>query len=358
MTVVIKLSYRLNILVIINLHNKPTIHIDREQEMRIKTKAFLAVTGFIFAVLTTGTAQAVLSVDESVPAYNKASGISGNLSSVGSDTLANLMTLWAEEFKRLYPNVNIQIQAAGSSTAPPALTEATSNLGPMSRKMKDKELDAFEKKYGYKPTAIPVAIDALAVYVNKDNPVKGLTIPQVDAIMSSTRKCGYETDVSSWGQVGLDGSWKDKSIQLYGRNSVSGTYGYFKKKALCKGDYKNNVNEQPGSASVVQSVTSSLNGIGYSGIGYKTSGVKAVALAKKAGQDFVDATPENAVSGKYPLARFLYVYVNKQPNQAVAPLEREFIKMVLSKSGQQVVIKDGYIPLPVKVVEKALASIE
>jgi len=258
----------------------------------------------------------------------------------------------------LYPNVNIQIQAAGSSTAPPALTEGTSNLGPMSRKMKDKERDAFEKKYGYKPTAIPVAIDALAVYVNKENPVKGLSIPQVDAIFSSTRKCGYDADINGWGQVGLEGSWADKSIQIYGRNSVSGTYGYFKKKALCKGDYKSNVNEQPGSASVVQSVTSSLNGIGYSGIGYKTSGVKAVPLTKKPGGNFIEATPENAVSGKYPLARFLYVYVNKQPNKPLQPLEKEFIKMVLSKTGQQIVIKDGYIPLPAKVVEKTLATIQ
>lgn len=254
--------------------------------------------------------------------------------------------------------MNIQIQAAGSSTAPPALTEGTSNLGPMSRKMKDKERDAFEKKYGYKPTAIPVAIDALAVYVNKENPVKGLSIPQVDAIFSSTRKCGYDADINGWGQVGLEGSWADKSIQIYGRNSVSGTYGYFKKKALCKGDYKSNVNEQPGSASVVQSVTSSLNGIGYSGIGYKTSGVKAVPLTKKPGGNFIEATPENAVSGKYPLARFLYVYVNKQPNKPLQPLEKEFIKMVLSKTGQQIVIKDGYIPLPAKVVEKTLATIQ
>jgi phosphate transport system substrate-binding protein len=324
----------------------------------MKIKSLVAVASFATASLLSGAAVAVQSVDAGVPEYQKASGVSGNLSSVGSDTLANLMTLWAEEFKRTYPNVNIQIQAAGSSTAPPALTEATSNLGPMSRKMKDKERDSFEKKYGYKPTAIPVAIDALAVYVNKDNPIQGLTIPQVDAIMSSTRKCGYESEIKTWGDTGLTGSWAAKSIQLYGRNSVSGTYGYFKKKALCKGDYKSNVNEQPGSASVVQSVTSSLNGIGYSGIGYKTSGVKAVPLAKKPGQTFVAATPENAVAGKYPLARFLYVYVNKQPNKPLAPLEQEFIKMVLSQSGQKVVIKDGYIPLPEKVVAKALESIQ
>lgn len=299
-----------------------------------------------------------LELDAKLPVYEKTTGVSGNLSSVGSDTLANLMTLWAEEFKRNYPNVNIQIQAAGSSTAPPALTEGTSNVGPMSRKMKDGELEAFEKKYGYKPTEIKVAIDALAVYVHKDNPITGLTIEQIDAIFSSTRKCGGKEDIMKWGQLGLTGDWAEKTVQLYGRNSVSGTYGYFKENALCKGDFKNNVNEQPGSASVVQSVTASENGIGYSGLGYRTSGVKSVPLAKKAGGEFVEANEENALKGKFPLSRFLYVYVNKAPNKPLAPLEYEFVKMVLSKSGQQVVIKDGYVPLNSALVEKELAKLK
>ena len=307
--------------------------------------------------LLMSTSASAVSVDKGIPEYKATSGISGNLSSVGSDTLANLMTLWAESFKRSYPNVNIQIQAAGSSTAPPALTESTSNIGPMSRKMKDKEVAAFEDRYGYKPMAIPVAIDALAVYVNKDNPIKGMSIAEVDAVFSSTRKCGATKDVSKWGDVALTGNWKTRDIQVFGRNSVSGTYGYFKKKALCKGDYKNSVNEQPGSASVVQAVTSSINGIGYSGIGYKTSGVRAVPLAKKVGGKFIEATSDNAVNGKYPLSRFLYVYVNKHPNKPLAPLEKEFLKLVLSQQGQNVVIKDGYIPLPEKVVKKYLSKL-
>ena len=314
--------------------------------------------GFAAATLVAGQASAAVEVDKNLHDYERASGVSGNLSSVGSDTLANLMTLWAEEFKRNYPNVNVQIQAAGSSTAPPALTEGTSNLGPMSRKMKSGEIEAFEKKYGYKPTEIRVAIDALAVFVHKDNPIRGMTIPQVDAVFSSTRKCGFSENVDRWGQLGLSGAWATRDIQLYGRNSVSGTYGYFKKHGLCKGDYKNSVNEQPGSASVVQSVSASINGIGYSGIGYKTSGVKTVPLAKKEGEEFVEATAENAVSGKYPLSRFLYVYVNKHPNKPLPPLEREFIKLVLSKAGQQVVVKDGYIPLPASVAEKELEMLK
>ncbi|MFT6907690.1 MAG: phosphate transport system substrate-binding protein [Oleiphilaceae bacterium] len=312
----------------------------------------------ILAISTLGSLATVQAdVDQKLPRYEKASGVSGNLSSVGSDTLANLMTLWAENFKRYYPNVNIQIQAAGSSTAPPALTEGTANVGPMSRKMKDKEIGAFEKHFGYKPTAVPVAIDALAVFVHKDNPVKGMTLAEVDAVFSSTRKCGFEKDVNRWGDLGLSGNLSNQTIQIYGRNSVSGTYGYFKKVALCKGDFKNNVNEQPGSASVVQSVSESINSIGYSGIGYKTASVRALPLTKKAGNDFVAPTPANAVTGAYPLSRFLYVYINKAPNKALAPLEAEFVKSVLSQQGQEVVVKDGYVPLPAAVAEKTLAKL-
>ncbi len=293
-------------------------------------------------------------VDKAIGEYTKASGISGSLSSVGSDTLANLMTLWGEEFKKLYPNVTIQIQAAGSSTAPPALTEGTATLGPMSRMMKSEEVEAFEGRHGYKPTAIPVAVDALAIFVHKDNSLVGITVPQIDAVFSATRNCGFDKDIKTWGDLGMTGELASQSIQLFGRNSVSGTYGYFKEAALCKGDYKNTVNEQPGSASVVQGVTKSINAIGFSGEGYKTSGVRMVPVAKKPGGEFIEVSPATALSGKYPLSRFLYVYVNKHPNEPLAPLEAEFIKMVLSRTGQVTVVKDGYIPLPAKIVTKVL----
>ncbi len=322
--------------------------------MKVKNKLSLALG---LTVAMTSMSAVASKVDANIPTYEKVSGVSGKVSSVGSDTLANLMTLWAEEFKRTYPNVNIQIQAAGSSTAPPALTESTSNIGPMSRQMKSKEVAMFEKRHGYKPMAIGVAIDALAVYVNKDNPIDQLTIPQVDAIFSENRKCGEDSAIKTWADAGAKGEIASKSIQMYGRNSVSGTYGYFKKKGLCKGDFSSNVNEQPGSASVVQSVSSSLNGIGYSGIGYKTAGVKALKLSKKAGKKFVEASTKNALNGSYPLARVLYVYVNKSPNKSLDPVVREFLNLVLSQQGQEVVVKDGYIPLPAKMVKKFRAAI-
>lgn len=315
------------------------------------------LTAVALALALGGTTARAEGVDPAIPAYQKVSGISGNLSSVGSDTLANLMTLWAESYKREYPNLNIQIQAAGSSTAPPALTEGTAGIGPMSRKMKDAELQAFEQRFGYPPTAVPVAIDALAIFVNKDNPLRQLTLEQVDAIFSSTRLCGGPHELKTWGDLGLTGDWARRPIQRFGRNSVSGTYGYFKEAALCRGDFRANVNEQPGSASVVQAISQSLGGIGYSGIGYQTASVHTLALARQGTTDFVEDNQENTLSGRYPLARYLYVYVNKAPNRPLNPLEGEFLRLILSRSGQEAVVKDGYIPLPAAVVQQALKTL-
>jgi len=315
------------------------------------------LTAVALALALGGTTARAEGVDPAIPAYQKVSGISGNLSSVGSDTLANLMTLWAESYKREYPNLNIQIQAAGSSTAPPALTEGTAGIGPMSRKMKDAELQAFEQRFGYPPTAVPVAIDALAIFVNKDNPLRQLTLEQVDAIFSSTRLCGGPHELKTWGDLGLTGDWARRPIQRFGRNSVSGTYGYFKEAALCRGDFRANVNEQPGSASVVQAISQSLGGIGYSGIGYQTASVHTLALARQGTTDFVADNQENTLSGRYPLARYLYVYVNKAPNRPLNPLEGEFLRLILSRNGQEAVVKDGYIPLPAAAVQQALKTL-
>jgi len=299
----------------------------------------------------------VITVDPTLPPYKAVSGVSGNLSSVGSDTLNNLMTLWAESFNKFYPNVKIQIEGKGSTTAPPALIAGTAQLGPMSRPMKGAEIDAFEKKFGYKPIPIRTAVDALAVFVNKDNPIKCLTMAQVDAIFSKSRRAGHATNVTTWGQLGLTGDWANRPISLFGRNSASGTYGFFKEHTMKNGDYKDEVKEQPGSASVVQGVTVDRYAIGYSGIGYTTAGVRAVPLAEKEGGKCVEATAGNAYSGAYPLSRFLYVYVNRAPGKPLDPLTREFSKLVLSKQGQEVVIKDGFFPIPHSIAKEEQAKV-
>lgn len=318
-----------------------------------------------FALLLTGAlattnalADDVIQIDANLKPYVKISGVSGNLNSIGSDTLNNLMTLWAEGFRKKYPSVKIQIEGKGSSTAPPALIEGTAQLGPMSRPMKSTETDSFERKYKYKPTAFPVAIDALAVYVNKDNPIQSLTMPQLDAIFSKSRRGGARENIERWGQLGATGELANAPISMYGRNSASGTYGFFKEHALGNGDYKDEVKEQPGSASVVQGVTEDQAGIGYSGIGYVTSGARTVPLAEKEGMTPKAPTQESTMNGSYPLWRNLFIYVNKMPNKPLDPLVREFIKFIYSKEGQSIVIKDGFFPLPQSVIEKELAKLE
>ena len=295
--------------------------------------------------------------DPGLKNYEAVSGVSGNLVGVGSDTLNNMMVMWLEEFRKLYPNVTTSYKGEGSSTAPPALIQGTAQLGPMSRDMKAEEIDAIVKKYGYGPTEINVAIDCLAVFVHKDNPIKGLTLPQVDCIFSSTRNSGYR-DVTTWGELGLKGAWSSRPINLYGRNSVSGTYAFFKEKALYKGDFKPTVKELPGSAAVVDGVAKDLAGIGYSGIGYKTADVRALPLAKNHESPLVEPTFDAAISGKYALGRTMKIYVVKKPNEPLPPLVAEFIKFVLSKQGQEVVVKDDFGPLPAAIADKELGKIQ
>ncbi len=297
-------------------------------------------------------------VEEGVPEYQKADSVSGKITSVGSDTLNNMMTFWNEAFRAYYPNIEISIEGKGSSTAPPALIAGTSQLGPMSRRMKSTEIDLFEEKYGFEPVFIRVALDSLAVFVNKDNPIEKLSFEEVDALFSKTRNSGYPQEIETWGELGLGGTFANLPISLYGRNAASGTYAFFKENALFKGDFKNEVKEQPGSASVVMGISEDKAGIGYSGIGYQTSGVRAVPLAENQGEPAYEPSYENVLEGKYPLSRALYVYIVKKPGQPVSPIVEEFIRFALSKEGQEIVIKDGYLPLPAAVIEQELAKLE
>lgn len=319
--------------------------------------AALAVAGLTI-VAAQGFAAGPPKLDPALPAYKAVPGISGNVNSIGSDTLNNLMTLWAERYSKFYPNVKIQIEGKGSATAPPALIAGTAQLGPMSRPMKGSEIDQFEKKFGYKPTPVRVAVDALAVYVNKDNPITCMTMAQVDAVFSKSRRHGYTENVKTWGRLGLGGEWASRPLSIYGRNSASGTYGFFKEHALKNGDFKDEVKEQPGSASVVQGVTVDRFGIGYSGIGYATAGVRAVPLAAKQSGTCFEATADNAYSGDFPLSRFLYIYVNRAPGKPVEPITREFVKMVMTKEGQEIVIKDGYFPIPASIAKEEVTKVQ
>lgn len=334
----------------LNLYKQKHQSYNMKKSLKIMS-AFGATAALLFS-----SAQADL--DPNLPDYTPVSGVSGNLNSIGSDSLNNLMLLWAEGFRAIYPNVNIQIQGAGSSTAPPALIEGTAQIGPMSREMRGAEMDRFEARHGHKPTEVRVAIDALAVYVNRDNPIEGLSLQQVDSIFSNTFRLGG-SPILNWGQAGLTGDWANRPISLYGRNSVSGTYGFFKNVALGGGDFDGaRYQEQPGSSTVVQSVTADRFGIGYSGIAYKTSGVRAIAISKEPGGKLAEPTGENAVSGDYPLARFLFLYVNKDPRQPLDQLTFEFLRYALSRQGQEVVLRDGYFPMPASAAAAILEGLK
>jgi phosphate transport system substrate-binding protein len=321
-------------------------------------KKLSTVVVIMSTLLLAGLAQASDQVDPGTPSYKKTSGVSGSINSIGSDTLNELMAYWCEGFTKIYPSVKCQIEAKGSATAPPALIAGTAQIGPMSRAMKSSEIDQFEKKYGHKPTQIKTALDGIGVFVNKDNPIEGLSTDQVDAIFSKTLGCGAKAEIKTWGQLGLTGEWASRSISLYGRNAASGTYAFFKEHALCKGDYKNEVKEQPGSSSVVQGIAEDRYAIGYSGIGYVTSGVRTVPLAPKGSTHYKEATLENIIKDEYPLGRFLYIYVNKTPNKPLDPLVREFVTYIVSKEGQQVVIKGGFYPMPAGVSSEMLKAIK
>jgi len=313
-----------------------------------QTTLALAIAAAPFAVMAQ-------EVDPNLATYEPVSGVSGNLTSIGSDTLNNLMTLWAEGFRGFYPNVAIQIQGAGSGTAPPAMAEGTAQFGPMSRPMRGSEIEEFEARYGYEPTPIRGAIDALGVFVHRDNPLECLSLQEVDAIFSSTRAGGADAAITTWGQAGLEGEWADRPIAMYGRNSASGTYGYFRDVALFGGDYSPEVREQPGSSTVIQGVASDINGIGYSGIGYATADVKAILLRADDGECY-EPGGEAAATGLYPLARFLYVYVNKDPNADLEPLRAEFIRYVYSQQGQADVLRAGFFPLVKMVADQDLEA--
>lgn len=325
--------------------------------MQIRSYATKAAVAAAVAFTSASLSHAQVSVDPALPEYRVTGGVSGSIKSVGSDTMNNLMTLWSESFIKMYPNVQVEIEGKGSSTAPPALIQGQATFGPMSRQMKDAEADDFEQAFGYKPIYMRTAIDMLAVFVHKDNPIarQGLTLQQLDAIFSKTRKGGHATDVRTWGDLGLTGEWANKPISLYGRNSASGTYGYFKKHALFKGDYKDEVKEQPGSSAVVQGIASDRYAIGYSGIGYKTADVAVVPLAVEPGTAPVPASA--ATVEEYPLARFLYLYVNYKPGSRFDPLRGEFLKLIFSRMGQEVVIKDGYLPVNNTIAEQDLSSV-
>jgi phosphate transport system substrate-binding protein len=320
----------------------------------ILAKVSLAVAALSAVAMMAGVAEAV---DPNLPGYHPLGALTGHFKSVGSDTLGHETEAWARGFEKIYPDVKIDVEATGSATAPAALVEGRADFGPMSRPMTAAESAAFESKYGYKVSGFRVAVDALAVYVNKDNPIPCLTLPQLSGIFSSDRMAPGSSDIRTWGDLGLTGEWARQRITLYSRNTLSGTYEYFRETALYGGDYRPEIKQQPGSEAVVQAVAADKFGIGYSGIGYKTDGVRAVPLASYYGGNCYPATADATLSGKYPIARNLYIYLNKKPGQPLDTLRAEFVKYILSRNGQEQTERGGFFPITNEVRESDLSKL-
>lgn len=312
----------------------------------------LLAAGLVIGAATVAALAQPGAIDSALPTYSPAQGVSGSLKSIGSDTLNNLMTNWVEEFRKVYPNITPGVEGKGSSTAPPALIEGQAQFGPMSREMKGDEIDKFEKKFGYKPTALHVAVDALAVFVHKDCPLESISLDELRKAFS------VDGPEMTWADLGVkDPAWATHAVSLYGRNSASGTYGYFKEHALAKKDFKPSVKEQPGSSAVVQAIAGDRYALGYSGVGYRTADVKALKVSLKKGQPGIPGDAPHAYSGEYPLARFLLIYINYKPGSTLDPLRAEFVRMVYSRTGQEVVVKDGYFPITPEMARKDLQSV-
>lgn len=278
--------------------------------------------------------------------------LTGTLSSTGSDTLHNMMMLWRREFTTKHPQLNIQIQSSGSATAPVALLEGTASFGPMSRPMIAAEQQRFRKRFGYDAYAVPVALDMLALYVHQDNPIQHISMTELERIYAQNRRCSYQSAITAWGELGLSGAWQQRPIVIYGRNPASGTYAFFRQRTLCNDDFKNKVQQLPGAAAVVRAVSLSVNGLGYSGFGQQIAGVKMLAVSKDQNSAALLPSAEHALSGAYPLARLLYIYVNKAPDQPLPPVEREFMRFILSAEGQNLLLNDGLVPIPEALVQQ------
>ncbi|PMR71185.1 PstS family phosphate ABC transporter substrate-binding protein [Halomonas heilongjiangensis] len=273
----------------------------------------------------------------------------GTLGAVGSDTLAGLMLRWGEQLTDRHPGVRLQLQASGSASAPPALMAGTTRLGPMSRAMSDAERGDFVEHHGYPPVAIEVARDALVVVVHRHNPLEGLRLTEVDAIFSDTRRCGGEQAITRWRELGIERP--DGPLALHGRNAASGTYGLFRQRALCNGDFRVRLDEHPGSAAVVAAVAASPRAIGYAGRNHLTAGVRALTLVDAEGNAY-RPDPERVRQGDYPLSRTLYLYLNLPPGQALPGPERAFVELILSPEGQETVTELGFVALPQATLER------
>jgi phosphate transport system substrate-binding protein len=284
------------------------------------------------------------SVDPALADFRQGAAVSGVVRSVGSSTLSNLLFRWSAEFRRLYPEVEMHVIGGGSETALPALIEGRADLGPMSRPMREAESERFRQQFGYAPTRLTVAVDAIAVYVNKYNPLRQISLRELDGIFSALPKSGGPP-IRTWGQLGLEGEWAARKIIVKGPSPTQGMYGVFRSTVLQGGSYRLDMRPEPVASSIVQAVATEEGAIGFASQFLEAARTRALAIAREDGGPYLLPDAEHAIDGSYPLARKLFIYLNRPPGAALAPAVREFVRFVCSEQGQEIAARDGNFPL-------------
>jgi len=311
--------------------------------------------------------------DSNFEQYQPAPGIGGRITIAGSDTMQPLMVKLAASFTAFQPKAKFGVEGTGSSQAIREFilslslqrrgdkargkgTDGTSSTSLLasSRPLTDQEIKGFVSHHGYEPISIPIAMDAVAMYVHNDNPIGQLNLEQVDGMFSSTVKRAKGEHLSTWGQVGLKDYWSGQPIHLYGRNKTSGTREFFRHVALVDGELHEDVQEQPGSASEILAIAQDPFAIGYAGVGFHSSMVRIIPLASGATDPAILPNAETVSNGQYPLARPLYLYVNKNPDGKLDPVVGEFLKFVNSRQGQETVARANFYPLTGAQISKNL----
>lgn len=306
--------------------------------------------------------------DEPVAALN------GKLHSVGADTMDVMTFGWIQLYRRIHPQVEVTMEARSSLTAAPALTNGLAHLAPIAREFLPSELEMFRKRHGYDPLLIRVAggsfatnnrSHAVAVYVHRENPLRHLTLAQLDAVFSTTRRRGYPRDIAVWGDLGLGGEWTYRPITIYSMRRPNGIVNFFQLRVLQGGEFKSAIHERGNTsdklalAAVVESIANDPGAIGFASFGHGEGGVRALALSEDGNTPAISGTPESVADHTYPLARWVYIAINKPPGLPVAPTVKEFLQLVLSSEGQKVVARDeAFLPLPAAVRQQELAKIE
>lgn len=289
------------------------------------------------------------------PDYIKVHEAKGVIRSIGSSTVSGLVNAWADAFSKLHPGASVEVSGGGSSTATPALLNSACDIAPMSRPMNDAELAQFKQKFGYEPLRIVIAIDALAVFVHKDNPIEALSLTQLDAMFSATRKRGG-SPVDTWGDLGLTGEWAERPVQLFGFGDLTGGYALFRDLVLDGGEYSAAMKAEPGSSAIVSAAGAYRGAVGFASQYFATARTRMVPII---GDDGVPHEPTEAtcIEGSYPLARRLFIYVNKKPGEPLPPNTTEFLAYVLSRQGQATATELGMFALPPELARDQIIAI-